>query len=92
MKIRELGDEYLKLWKKLTGWRLFLFYTLHYTLLFFLLSGYIFEPFRETGTSFIWVGDGRNDSMLRLISLKLGCPAASPSTMRFDMETLLMLI
>ena len=49
---------YFDLWQSLTGWKLFVFYTLHYTLLFAVMCHFVFEPFREAEKLFIWTTDG----------------------------------
>lgn len=63
--MREIGKKFsqiwecdLKLWRELKGWKLFLFYTLHYTVLFFVLSYFVFAAFRETEKLLIWTTDG----------------------------------
>lgn len=50
-------NKYISKWRELSGFKLFLFYVLHYTLLFFLLKTIIFMPFAEAGKSFIWSND-----------------------------------
>lgn len=66
-KLQTLWNCYHTLWKELTGWRLFLFYILHYTLLFIVLSHFIFAPFDKAGKSFVWNGDGLSQHFTRLV-------------------------
>ena len=54
VKRRELHGRYFALWKELTGWRLFLFYAAHYTVLFMVLGYFVFLPFYEEGKGFVW--------------------------------------
>lgn len=63
---RKGRNRYLALWKNLTGWKLFLLYTVHYTLLFALVSHYVFLPFEEAGKSLIWTTDGMSQHFSRL--------------------------
>lgn len=60
-KVRQLWESYLGLWEKLTGWKLFAFYLLHYTVLFLFLQRWVFSDFYKTEKSFIWVYDGLPD-------------------------------
>lgn len=55
LKIR---DSYKKLWSSLSGWKLFLFYALHYTLLFAVLWELLYAAFESSGKSYIWTQDG----------------------------------
>ena len=50
-------QRYQRLWNELSGWKLFLFYMLHYTALFLILQWMVFSDFREAGKSFIWTAD-----------------------------------
>lgn len=65
--MRQLWESYLKLWKKLAGWRLFAFYLLHYTVLFLLLQWCVFSDFHEAEKSFIWQTDGISQYFPRLV-------------------------
>lgn len=58
---RRVWRNYTEVWERLTGWKLFFFYLLHYTILFLILQRWIFSDFYETGKSFIWVYDGLPD-------------------------------
>lgn len=49
---------YFALWRDLKGWKFGLFYTLHYTLLFLLLSRLVFAPYLAEGKSFVFNYDG----------------------------------
>ena len=64
--VRGIWKRYLRLWRDLTGRRLFLLYALHYTAAFLLLSLVIFEPFREAGVSFVCTTDGLPQHFVRL--------------------------
>jgi len=64
---KKMQSMYVVLWKKLTGWRLFLFYAVHYTLLFVVLAHFVFMPFSEAGKDFIWSGDGVEQHFMRLL-------------------------
>ncbi len=66
-RIKQARENYLKLWKELTGWRLFVFYLLHYTVLFLFLQRWIFSDFYEAGKSFIWTTDGVSSYFPRLV-------------------------
>lgn len=66
-KAKQSWKRYLGLWERLTGWKLFLFYLLHYTILFLILQRWIFSDFYETGKSFIWITDGASQYFPRLI-------------------------
>lgn len=57
-RLRTGRDKYMALWDHLGGWRSFLFFAAHYTLLFLVLSWFVFSPFREGGRTFIWTADG----------------------------------
>lgn len=66
-KARQLWEDYLGLWKKLSGWKLFVFYLLHYTVFFLLLQRWVFSDFYETGKSFIWQTDGISQYFPRMV-------------------------
>ncbi len=51
-------DSYKKLWRELRGVKLFLFYTLHYTIVFLILHHFFFEAFHTAGKSYMWTEDG----------------------------------
>lgn len=53
-----IRQEYLGQWRNLSGWRGFLFYLLHYTVLFLFLQRLVFWAFYETDSTFIWRVDG----------------------------------
>ena len=55
---KKLWARYCSLWQDLSGWQLFLFYTLHYTLLFIVLQSFVFSSFYAANKSFIWGTDG----------------------------------
>lgn len=59
-------EQYLAQWKALTGWKLFLFYALHYTLLFAILSHFVFSDFREAGKTFLWTEDAVSIYLARM--------------------------
>ena len=66
MQIQKIRESYFRLWEKLAGWQLFLFYVVHYTILFVVLSGVIFLPFFRKG--FIWNdNDGMAQHFMRLV-------------------------
>lgn len=54
---KSLWSRYLALWQSLSGWRLLLFYALHYTALFAVMWPILFSAFAENGKSFIWTTD-----------------------------------
>lgn len=54
----KIYENYKNLWKELTGIKLFLFYTIHYTLLFFVLHSLLFSQFHIAGKSYLWTEDG----------------------------------
>lgn len=62
---QKIWDSYLELWEKLTKWKLFSFYTLHYTLLFIVLSTFIFRDFFKSGITFL-CNDGLAEEFVRL--------------------------
>lgn len=57
-RARQIWKDYLNLWKRLTGGKLFFFYLLHYTLLFMILQYGVFSAFRAAEKTFIWRADG----------------------------------
>lgn len=57
-RARGVWASYLKLWETLNGWRLFFFFLLHYTLLFFVLQRGVFSVFYETQNHMILRSDG----------------------------------
>lgn len=63
---RDTWEQYLTLWQKLTGWRLFLFYALHYTILFFVLHHFMFASFADEEMSFLYRLDGVPQHFVRL--------------------------
>jgi len=69
IRLRKKWEQYLALWKELTGWKLFLFYTLHYTALFLVLSYFVFSAFREAGKTFIWTTDGMPQHFTNMVYL-----------------------
>lgn len=62
--------KYFDLWHELSGWKLFLFYALHYTLLFLILQYIVFFAFYEADKSFIWTVDGVGSWIPRLIYIR----------------------
>lgn len=67
--VKKPGNKYLALWQTLSGWRLFFFYTLHYTVLFFLLCPVIFGAFIDAEKTFMWNPDGITNYFPRLVYL-----------------------
>jgi len=67
LDIKKVWLKYCKLWNDLSGWKLFLFYALHYTLLFVLLQQIVFSEFYKTGKSLINGTDGACSYLPRLI-------------------------
>lgn len=65
--MKQLFRRYSGLWERLTGPRLFLFYALHYTLVFALLAPLIFRGYSQAGKSFVWTTDGINQHYNRLL-------------------------
>lgn len=57
-KTRRAWNKYIALWNSLKGWKLFVFYIVHYTIIFFLLIPFVFSAFRDAGKNFIWRSDG----------------------------------
>ncbi len=51
--VRNVYQRYVDLWRRLTGWKRFLFYALHYTVLFALLWRWLYSDFYEANKSFI---------------------------------------
>lgn len=66
---QRLWNRYRALWIDLTGWRRFLLYILHYTLLFIVLSHFLFSDFKEANKTFIWTSDGMPVYFTRLVYL-----------------------
>lgn len=58
MNKKNIWRSYCKLWQELFGWKLFLFYILHYTVVFFLFGNFIFSFFIENGKSLVTDNDG----------------------------------
>lgn len=69
-RLNSVSEGYLSLWRRLTGWRLFLFYVVHYTLLFALLRRIVFAPFINEGKSFVWSTDGIAQHYTRLVYIR----------------------
>ena len=69
-RIGQAKLRYLSLWNSLKGWRLFLFYIAHYTVLFVILQRFIFAAFAETGKSFAWNFDGVAQHYTRLAYIR----------------------
>ena len=65
-----ISSAYRSLWRRLTGWRLFLFYAVHYTLLFAAIQHVIFSPFAELGRSFMWYVDAVPQHYARLVYIR----------------------
>lgn len=63
----QIQKSYLVLWENLRGWKLFLFYILHYTLFFIILSYFIFSDFREAEKALIWITDAMPQYFTRLV-------------------------
>lgn len=57
-RLQRFWKNYLAMWQELNGWRLFLFYALHYTVLFAVMWQLLFPVFAEVGNHFIWKPDG----------------------------------
>lgn len=57
-RFKKSFSRYTAVWKRLEGWKLFLFYLAHYTLLFLILQRLVFSDFYEAEKSFIWQVDG----------------------------------
>lgn len=67
--IKKAKREYFDLWNELSGWKLFLFYILHYTLLFMLLWEIVFSYYSEAGKTLMWVPDGTTSYFPQLVYL-----------------------
>ncbi len=67
MWVERCRDRYSMLWEELTGWKLFLFYIVHYTILFIFLAQFIFLPFFSAEKGFIWREDGLPQHFMRLL-------------------------
>ena len=80
-KACQVGNAYLHLWRDLKGWKLFLFYLLHYTLLFLALQHFIFAMFAQAGKSLVRLSDGSSQHFVRLMYLS--------RTMRRSIQSLL---
>lgn len=65
--IRKAWNKYSSLWDDLKGWKLFLFYTLHFTFVFVILQYIIFYQLRNAGLSFVWSTDGTDQHFIRLL-------------------------
>lgn len=65
-----VSSGYMSLWRKLKGWRLFLFYIAHYTLLFAVLRHFMFLAFTALGRSFSWNVDGAAQHYVRLMYIR----------------------
>lgn len=65
--IERVWGRYTGLWKRLTGWKLVLFYLLHYTVLFLILQRLVFSDFYTTERSFISSVDAPNQYFPTLI-------------------------
>ena len=65
-----LFSRYFSLWDSLSGWRLFLFYLLHYTALFVVMWLICFAPFTRAGKTLIWTQDAMPQEYTYLIYLK----------------------
>lgn len=64
---KKIWTKYCDLWHNLSGWRLFLFYSLHYTLLFIILQYFVFAAFYKADKSFIWSVDGTGNWIPKLM-------------------------
>lgn len=69
LTVNNVWDNYFALWSGLTGWKLFLFYTLHYTVLFLLLWHFLFAAFDEAEKTYFWTQDAIPCYFSRLIYL-----------------------
>lgn len=67
MWIERCRKQYFKLWAELTGWKLLLFYIVHFTILFLILAWFIFLPFLKAEKGFIWRDDGLPQHFMRLL-------------------------
>lgn len=65
--MKRIWGRYLELSKRLTGWKRFLFYLLHYTILFLITFWLSYSPFWRAEKSFIWISDGRNQHYPTLV-------------------------
>ncbi len=66
---KSISTRYMQLWSRLSGWRLFVFYTLHYTALFAILWPILFLPFYKTGKMLLWTQDEMPYLFTRLVYL-----------------------
>lgn len=64
-----IWNKYAALWRELTGRKLFLFYALHYTVLFALLWHFLFAAFDEAGKTYMWTTDAMAQYFPRLTYL-----------------------
>ncbi|SCW59743.1 Uncharacterized membrane protein YfhO [Ruminococcaceae bacterium YRB3002] len=58
---------YLRLWRELTGIKMFLFYALHFTAIFAVLQYFVFLRITGSGMSFVWSTDGTDQHFARLL-------------------------
>ena len=58
---------YTSLWSDLKGWKLFLFYALHYTVLFAIVQYAVFFKITNAGLGFVWSTDGTDQHFARLL-------------------------
>ena len=66
-RVRQKWENYLGLWRNLTGRKRVLFYILHYTVLFAVTFLLAYSPFLLGGKSFIWYKDARNQHYPTLV-------------------------
>lgn len=64
-----MQDRYFTLWRNLSGRKQFLFFVLHYTLLFAVMWHFLFSPFANAGKSFQWTSDATSSYLPNLIYL-----------------------
>lgn len=57
-RMQKAWSNYITLWNKLSGWKMFFFYMLHYTVLFAIMWHFSYASFYEAGKTFIWTPDG----------------------------------
>ena len=67
LSFKKIWAKYCSFWNELSGWKLFLFYALHYTLLFLILQRFVFSAFYIADRRFIWRTDGLGQWMPKLI-------------------------
>ena len=63
----KIAKRYMSLWKDLKGWKLFLFYALHYTVLFAIVQYAVFFKITNAGLGFVWSTDGTDQHFARLL-------------------------